>query len=166
MDKSKTVTGNFQMEEIEGEIAKMPLIDQHCHNIVKGYVPLRRMFAETSNESILEEHVSTKLSFKRSIRELASLFQCEPTERAVEQYRKVHNTSSLCFSKIHNMQAMLIDDGYDMNSNNQSLEVFSIPILVNCSAFHRSSSTISSMLPKSSVSYALKQLQRRCFKVQ
>ena len=62
----------------------IPVIDQHCHNLAKEYVPLRSVLSESSDTS----HVPSSLAFQRSVRDLAQIFGCIPTEVAVEKYRQ------------------------------------------------------------------------------
>ncbi len=95
----------------------IPIFDHHAHALFYESIwrssPMEPYFTEAYDPVILEQHVKHNLYFRRSIRELAAFYGCEPTHEAVLQARQQWNYQDLAkkmFTACHISQ-WLIDDG-------------------------------------------------------
>ena len=93
-------------------------IDQHAHNLVKpeagGAVPYVSAFTEGSDPEILTRHARQTLFFRRSLREIAQLLECDPTEDAIVARRQelgAEDLAARCFDAAH-LGAVFLDDGF------------------------------------------------------
>eukprot|EP00249_Psilotum_nudum_P023188 c28779_g1_i1 orf=272-2839(-) len=91
----------------------LPLLDSHAHNIVPidSSFPFLRCFSEAENEAMKD--VPFTLSFKRSIRDIASLYGCEASLQSIEAHRKAIGINEICCEcfDASNISTVLIDDG-------------------------------------------------------
>ncbi|GAV85734.1 Gln-synt_C domain-containing protein/Amidohydro_2 domain-containing protein [Cephalotus follicularis] len=113
----------MEIAELKEAIEKMELVDGHAHNIVDldSTFSFIKCFTEADGDDALS-FAPHSLSFKRSLREIAELYGCEPTLQAIEEYRKssgLQSISSACF-KAAKISAILIDDGLKLH-NKQDL---------------------------------------------
>ncbi|CAK4696923.1 hypothetical protein LEN26_014190 [Aphanomyces euteiches] len=93
-------------------IARLPVVDQHVHNVVEGpgNVPLHHILAETSDTTVLEDHVPHTLCYLRTLQDLAELYGCTPDQvESVRRTLPINEMTKLCYKNVH---ALLIDDGY------------------------------------------------------
>jgi hypothetical protein len=93
-------------------------VDAHAHNLVAdgSAFPFLRCFSEADAADALALAPHT-LSFKRSLRDIAALYNCEASLEKVEEFRRAEGLSSIsskCF-KAANLSAILIDDGIDFD---------------------------------------------------
>jgi uncharacterized protein len=93
-------------------------IDQHAHNLVKpeaaASVPYVSAFTEGSDPEILTWHARQTLFFRRSVREIAQLLECDPTEDAIVARRQelgAEDLAARCFHAAH-LGAIFLDDGF------------------------------------------------------
>lgn len=63
-------------------LSEIPLIEQHAHNILKSEVaanyPFAAAFTEGYDPEIVNYHAKHTLFYRRSLREIATLLNCEP----------------------------------------------------------------------------------------
>ncbi|XP_050945075.1 protein fluG isoform X1 [Cucumis melo] len=89
------------------------LVDAHAHNLVAAdsTFPFINCFSEAHGDAAA--HVPHSLSFKRSLRDIVELYDCQPTLHGVEDYRKSSGLDSICSTcfKAARISAVLIDDG-------------------------------------------------------
>nr|ATG88061.1 glutamine synthetase [Saccharum hybrid cultivar ROC22] len=88
-------------------------VDAHAHNLVEhgSAFPFLRGFSEAEGDALaLAPH---SLSFKRSLRDIAALYNCEASLEKVEKFRSAEGLKSIgskCFQAA-NISVILIDDG-------------------------------------------------------
>ncbi|KAL6641020.1 hypothetical protein ACP70R_019201 [Stipagrostis hirtigluma subsp. patula] len=94
-------------------VEEVAAVDAHAHNLVApgSAFPFLRCFSEADGDALaLAPHT---LSFKRSLRDIAELYNCEASLEKVEEFRRVqglNSISSKCFQAA-NISVILIDDG-------------------------------------------------------
>nr|CAB3452973.1 unnamed protein product [Digitaria exilis] len=89
-----------------------PAVDAHAHSLVApgSAFPFHRCFSEAEGDVLA--HAPHSLSFKRSVRDIAALYNCEASLQKVEEFRRAEeftSISSKCF-RAANISAILIDD--------------------------------------------------------
>ena len=91
-------------------------IDQHAHNLVKPEaaeaVPYVSAFTEGSDPELLSRHARQTLFFRRSLREIAQLLECDPAEDAIaarQQELGTENLAASCFDAAH-LEAVFLDN--------------------------------------------------------
>ena len=96
----------------------IPAIDQHAHNLLKpeasARYPYSGAFTEGYDPAIVGYHARHTLCYRRSLREIAALLDCEPTEAAVVAQRAqlgLERLTELCF-RASNLEAVFLDDGF------------------------------------------------------
>ncbi len=97
---------------------EIPLVDQHAHNILKPEIaanyPYSAAFTEGYEPEIVNHHAKHTLFYRRSLREIANLLDCEPEETAILVQREslgIENLTKLCFESA-NLEAIYLDDGF------------------------------------------------------
>src|SRR5215212_5579684 len=75
------------------DLTQVPVVDNHCHGIQRDQVfgditSWRRAFTESVDPGMPREHVATTSLYRRLVRTLAELFDCEPTEESVFAARR------------------------------------------------------------------------------
>lgn len=98
-------------------LSEIPLIEQHAHNILKSEVaanyPFASAFTEGYDPEIVNYHAKHTLFYRRSLREIATLLNCEPEETAILAHRQNLGLEKL--TKIYfdaaNLEAIYLDDG-------------------------------------------------------
>ena len=100
------------------DLSHFPALDHHAHNLWKPEVAARRLFVaaftEADDPAVLDRHARHTLFFRRSLRDLAALLGCEPTESAVVAAREQlgwEELARVCFTAAK-LDAVLIDDGF------------------------------------------------------
>lgn len=100
------------------DLGGIALIDQHAHNLLKPEVaerlPYPAAFTEAHNPTLWHHHTRHSLTYHRSLREIAILLDCEPTEAAILAQRQalgLEDLTRLCFSQSH-LEGILLDDGF------------------------------------------------------
>jgi uncharacterized protein len=101
------------------DLSQIPVVDNHCHGIYRAQGPLdaaawRRLFTESRDRRVQEEHVASTLLFRGLVRELAAFFGSEPGEDAVLAARAGRAGPDLVRALLQsaNIEALLIDRGY------------------------------------------------------
>ncbi|ULH17062.1 amidohydrolase family protein (plasmid) [Deinococcus sp. KNUC1210] len=96
----------------------IPLYDHHAHALYHEPLwraaPLGAYFTEAYDPVILEHFVSDTLFYRRSLRDLAELYSCEPNQEGVQQARLSRDYAALCTELFQrsNIGHLLIDDGF------------------------------------------------------
>lgn len=100
------------------DLTAIPAIDQHAHNILRpaaaAQYPYAAAFTEGSHPDIRHHHAKYTLCYRRSLRDIALLLNCEPTELAVLEKRQTLGLEALtrqCF-EASNLAGVLLDDGF------------------------------------------------------
>lgn len=100
------------------DLGGVPVLDQHAHNLLTpeaaARTPFRAAFTEGHDPRVLAEHSQHSLFYRRSLREIAGLLGCDPTEDAILARRAELGLDELtrrCFAAA-NMEAVLMDDGF------------------------------------------------------
>ncbi|MFN6438778.1 MAG: amidohydrolase family protein [Nostoc sp. DedSLP01] len=98
-------------------LADIPLIDQHAHNLLQPEVaasyPYAAAFTEGYDSEIINYHARHTFFYRRSLRDIAALLECEAQEAAILARREslgLENLTQLYF-KAANLQAIYLDDG-------------------------------------------------------
>lgn len=96
----------------------IPAIDQHAHNLLKpeaiARYPYPAAFTEGHDGEIVNYHARHTLCYRRSLREIAALLECEPKEEAILTQRSqlgLERFTELFFSAAK-LDAILLDDGF------------------------------------------------------
>ncbi len=96
----------------------IPLIDNHGHNLLKMPVvdpeSFTAVFTHTDNPEIITNHSCNTLFYRRSLRDISVLFNCQPTEESIIQRRQELGLELLtkkCFDA-SNTEAIYLDDGF------------------------------------------------------
>ena len=104
------------------DLSSIVAIDQHAHNLLKAEVasqiPFAAAFSEGSAPNIIKHHARHTLFYRRSLRDIATLFNCDPTEEAIHHYRETLGLEPLarqCFDAA-NLESILLDDGFMPNA--------------------------------------------------
>ncbi|MCG5057198.1 MAG: amidohydrolase family protein [Limnoraphis sp. WC205] len=96
----------------------IPAIDHHSHNLLTveaaEKLPYVAAFTEGYDPDILNHHARHSLFYRRSIRDIAQLLDCEPTEAAILTCRQNFGLEKLtqhCLQAA-NLEAIFLDDGF------------------------------------------------------
>src|SRR5438477_7180061 len=70
------------------DLSNVTLADNHCHGIYRTQIPAdvtawHGLFTESTDLGMRSKHVTTTLFYRRLVREMATFFECEPTEEAI-----------------------------------------------------------------------------------
>lgn len=93
-------------------------IDQHAHNLLTpsaaAHYPYPAAFTEGYDPEIVNHHARHSLFYKRSLREIAQLLECEPEEEAIRERRTqlgIEKLTQRCF-EASKLKAIFLDDGF------------------------------------------------------
>ena len=96
----------------------IPAIDQHAHPLLKtdawSSMPFAAFFTESRDPDIIQNHVRHTLFFHRSLRDIAALLSCEPSETEIAARRRalgLEALSSRCL-QVSKLAAVFLDDGF------------------------------------------------------
>ncbi|MBD2071459.1 amidohydrolase family protein [Leptolyngbya sp. FACHB-671] len=100
------------------DLGSIPAIDQHAHNLVRSeafaQMPYAAAFTEGYDAQILTQHAQHTLCYRRSLRDIAALLNCEPDEAAILARRTelgLEPLTKLCFEAA-NLESILLDNGF------------------------------------------------------
>ncbi|WP_427159397.1 amidohydrolase family protein [Aliinostoc sp. HNIBRCY26] len=99
------------------DLATIPLIDQHAHNILQPEVaaqyPYAAAFTESYYPEIIHHHAHHTLFYRRSLRDIAALLNCEAEETAILARRESLGLEALTqiYFQAANLEAIHLDDG-------------------------------------------------------
>jgi hypothetical protein len=93
-------------------------VDQHAHNLLTpeaaARAPFRSAFSEAYDPKVLSDHAQHTLFYRRSLREIAALLDCGPSEEEVLARRAELGLDELArrsFAAAH-LEMALLDDGF------------------------------------------------------
>jgi uncharacterized protein len=93
-------------------------IDQHAHNLLTPSVaacyPYPAAFTEGYDDEIVNHHARHSLFYRRSLRDIAQLLECEPEEEAIVKRRRqlgLEKLTQRCF-EASKLKAVFLDDGF------------------------------------------------------
>ena len=96
----------------------IPAIDQHAHNLLRPEAveagPYCASFTEGNDPAILRRHARHTFFYRRSLRDIAALLECEPEESTILARRGelgMERLAGLCFDK-SKLDAVFLDDGF------------------------------------------------------
>jgi len=100
------------------ELSDIPIIDNHANNLLKpeaiAKYPITAAFTPGRSPEILERYARHSFSYRRSLRDIAALLECDPEESAILAKRKElgwQQLTQICF-KAAKLDALLLDDGF------------------------------------------------------
>ncbi|MGH7999836.1 MAG: amidohydrolase family protein, partial [Brasilonema sp.] len=103
-------------------LSDIPLIDQHAHNLLRpevaAHYPYSTAFTEGNHSEIVNHHARHTLFYRRSLRDIATLLNCEAQEETILTHRDslgLEQLTQLCFSAA-NLEAIYLDDGLQADS--------------------------------------------------
>ncbi len=100
------------------DLAPIPIVDNHCHSLLREQpaddAAFRIHLTESYFPEIARDHVPHSLLYQWTIRELAGLFDCEPTPDAVHAARRARGLEGLTREIVArgNFRTWLVDTGY------------------------------------------------------
>ncbi|MGJ3246207.1 MAG: amidohydrolase family protein [Elainellaceae cyanobacterium] len=100
------------------DLWQIPVIDQHAHNVLKPDVaaetPYSSAFTEGCDSQTIHHHARHSLCYRRSLRDMADLLECAPSEEAILTCRTELGWDALtarCFAA-SNLAGLILDDGF------------------------------------------------------
>jgi predicted TIM-barrel fold metal-dependent hydrolase len=100
------------------DLASLPIVDQHAHNLLRPDAAARRpypaAFTEGYDPEVIERHARHTLFYRRSLREIGALLGCEPAEGAIVARREglgLEKLTEVCFHAA-GLESILLDDGF------------------------------------------------------
>lgn len=100
------------------DLWNIPAIDQHAHNLLTessaNHYPYPAAFTEGYDSKIVTHHARHSLFYRRSLRDIAQILECEPEEKAIVERRQELGLKELaqrCF-QASNLKAIFLDDGF------------------------------------------------------
>ncbi len=100
------------------DIASLPMLDQHAHNLLRpehvGPLTFQRAFTEGQDPAIVREQAQETIALRRGVREIAELLGCAPALAQVVEARAALTLEALaerCFAA-SGFSALLLDDGF------------------------------------------------------
>jgi uncharacterized protein len=100
------------------DLGAIPIVDNHCHSLLREQPPdddaFRIHLTESYYPEIARDHVPTTIFYRRAMVELAALLDCEPTPDAVHAARRARGVEWLTREIVTraNFKTWLIDTGY------------------------------------------------------
>jgi predicted TIM-barrel fold metal-dependent hydrolase len=103
------------MSSLFGEILAIPALDQHAHNVLKEEceLPFEAAFTEATDPEVWRRDTPHGLFYRRSLKQLSSLYDCAPEAHAVlaaRQRMSLAERSALCLRE-SNLKSLFLDDG-------------------------------------------------------
>jgi predicted TIM-barrel fold metal-dependent hydrolase len=102
----------------DSDLWHIPAIDQHAHNLLRPEAveagPYGAFFTEGNDPAMVGHHARHTLFYRRSLRNIAALLECEPEERAILARRAelgLERLTGLCFDQ-SKLDTVLLDDGF------------------------------------------------------
>src|SRR3954469_5510017 len=115
---SSTSTSSSTDQTVALDLDAIPIVDNHCHSLLRRQPPdddaFRNHLTESTLPEIARDHISTSLAYHWAIRELAVLLECEPTPDAVHAARRERGLEWLTREIVERarFKTWLIDTGY------------------------------------------------------
>ncbi|MDJ0659675.1 MAG: amidohydrolase family protein [Crocosphaera sp.] len=103
---------------LKKDIFEIPAIDHHCHNLLQpkwvDNAAYTTAFTEGNDPEILNYHAHYTLFFRRSLRDIGALLNCDPIEESIIKTRQtlgIEELSQKCFNSA-NLESIFLDDGF------------------------------------------------------
>jgi uncharacterized protein len=131
----------------------IPILDHHAHALFREEIwrktPIEAYLTEAYNPIMLERYVPDNVFARRSIRELAGFYGCEPTRAAVVEARAAWNYTDLARAMFAqtNIEQVLVDDGIWLEAM-QSLKQNAAMIGLPCKRVLRLETELAALVPK------------------
>ena len=100
------------------DLSHLAALDQHAHNLLlpeaAARMPYRAAFTEGYDPRVLAEHSRHTLFYRRSMREIGDLLECDPNEEAILARRAELGHEELAGRCLRaaNLEMVLMDDGF------------------------------------------------------
>jgi predicted TIM-barrel fold metal-dependent hydrolase len=100
------------------DLSSIPIIDQHCHSLLREQPhtaeEFRAFFTESYYPEIAREHVQHTIFYQWSLRALAEFFECQPRAETILEKRNALPLNALIRKIVEdaNIRAWLVDYGY------------------------------------------------------
>ena len=100
------------------DLSAIPAVDQHAHNLLRreevASLDYRSAFTEAMDSEAVQRHAEETLFFRRSIREMAEVLECDPFLAAVLDARDRLGFDEIArrFFGAAGLEAVLLDDGF------------------------------------------------------
>ncbi len=100
------------------DIASLPLLDQHAHNLLRaehvGPLTFQQAFTEGHDPAMAQEQVRETIALRRGVREVAEVLGCEPTLERVVEARAALPLEALArrYFAASGISTLLLDDGF------------------------------------------------------
>ena len=100
------------------DLGAIPIVDNHCHSLLRRQPSdddaFRIHLTESTFPEIARDHVPTSLFYQWTLRELAALLECDATPDAVHAARRERGVEWLTREIVEraNFKTWLIDTGY------------------------------------------------------
>jgi hypothetical protein len=100
------------------DLDAIPIVDNHCHSLLRTQPPdddaFRIHLTESTFPEIARDHVPHTMFYRWAMHELAALLDCEPTPEAVHAARRERGVEWLTRTIVEraNFKTWLIDTGY------------------------------------------------------
>src|SRR3954469_13376669 len=100
------------------DLSSIPIVDNHCHSLLRDQPADDQAFrihlTESSFPEVARDDVPHSLFYQWTIRELAGLLDCEPTPDAVHEARRTRGLEGLTRDVVErgNFKTWLVDTGY------------------------------------------------------
>lgn len=115
---SSTSTSSSTDRPVALDLDGIPIVDNHCHSLLRKQPPdddaFRIHLTESTFPEIARDHVPHSIFYQWTLRELATLLDCEPTADAVHAARRDRGIEWLTRTIVEraNFKTWLIDTGY------------------------------------------------------
>ncbi|MGK7941653.1 MAG: amidohydrolase family protein [Crocosphaera sp.] len=103
---------------LKTDLLNIAAIDHHCHNLLKpdwvNNAPYTTAFTEANDSLTLKYHAYHTLSFRRSLRDISNLLNCDTTEESIIKKRQdlgIEALTKKCFKQA-NLESIFLDDGF------------------------------------------------------
>lgn len=100
------------------DLTTIPIVDQHAHNLLRPEqletFAYPSAFTEAYDAEIVDRHVQETLSFRRSLRDIAAILECEADLAEVLAAREQLGFEAVArrFFEAGRFEALLLDDGF------------------------------------------------------
>lgn len=100
------------------DLSSIPVFDGHAHNLLlpawlKEY-PIEGIFTESTDREYLKSFAVETLAFKRSLKDIAAVLECDPSIEAIRNRREKMEQAELAdlYFKRANISGVVLDDGF------------------------------------------------------
>jgi predicted TIM-barrel fold metal-dependent hydrolase len=100
------------------DLSAVPILDNHCHSLLRGgtgsAAEYARFFTESGSAEMRARHASQTIFFRWAVKELARYFGCAPTAEAVVEARASVPAGALAVQMLSDagIAGLVLDHGY------------------------------------------------------